>query len=202
MPAAHSLVKQILVNSPLDRWSYQGFGMLRLYLPDDCRLHIWLPESAVDQVSTIHNHPWDFKSYIIVGKIQNVRYHQLQPPFTSADAVIRNMATIQCGMGGCQKEPAEQVKLIRGNRETYVDGQNYSQRAEELHETVATPGTVTIIERKAKGPDRDHAQVAWPVGEDWVSAEPRPATAEEHEKFLGAAFALLGPMPIKSKKEG
>lgn len=68
-------------------WSIQGFGMLRAYLADDqvYRLHIWDTEQmSVEDVSTVHDHPWDLDSRIISGTLRNQRYRRpgTRPPTT------------------------------------------------------------------------------------------------------------------------
>jgi hypothetical protein len=46
-----ALVKNILEKATSYKWSLQGFGMLRLYLSKDVRMHVWHPDFAVKKVS-------------------------------------------------------------------------------------------------------------------------------------------------------
>lgn len=180
------LVKQILKHS-VARWQYQGFGMLRLYLSQDVRLHIWDDDSAVKQVTTIHDHPWSFKSTVICGEITNTIYDRFegQLPVTHFEQHIK------CGPGGHAKEAGELVRLVAHKQETIIAGGSYVQAAAEFHETRSLPGTVTIIERVRGDRNPDEATVMVPLNQNWVSAEPRPATDEEVARFTRKALALL-----------
>lgn len=183
-----SAVNEILAH-PFDRdWTIQGFGMLRTYLDDERvgRLHIWDADQAVDDVSTIHDHPWDFTSRIVRGSIRNERFlnhEQLSNTMCSAPEMWS--AKIRCGEGGGILTDAQRVRICSKGVERYDTGESYSMEAPELHESFPSRGAVTIIERSFHA-DRDIATVCWRSGE-WVSAEPRPATRAEIEHFVGLA---------------
>lgn len=183
-------VRDILAH-PFDReWSIQGFGMLRTYLDDEHagRLHIWDVSEAVEDVSTIHDHPWDFTSRIVRGRIRNQRYalHETGEsdtgkPFTSAK--------IRCGEGGGLVSDPRPVQICSLGVEVYGPGDTYSMLAPELHESFPDCGAVTVIERSFHA-DRDIATVCWRTG-DWVSAEPRPATRAEVEHFISLTSGVV-----------
>jgi len=166
-----------------DGWSLQGFGMLRLYLTKEIRMHIWHPHFAVPNVSLFHDHPWDFESYIVCGALVNRRYQQ-------GLGNTHYCAKIQCGPGGCQKTPAEPCSLNLESEEIYIPGSTYKQSADEIHVTEAQPGTVTIVERTFR-PDTEHARVFWKQPGNWVSAEPRAATNAEISAITIAALKQL-----------
>jgi hypothetical protein len=178
-----SAINDILAN-PFDReWTIQGFGMLRTYLDDEQvqRLHIWDTSAAVEDVSTIHDHPWDFTSLILRGAIRNQRFalHEMGEsdtgkPFTSAQ--------IRCGVGGGLLSDPRPVRICSLGVEAYGPGDTYSMLAPELHESFPSRGAVTVIKRSFKA-DRDIATVCWKTGA-WVSAEPRSATRAEIEHFM------------------
>jgi hypothetical protein len=69
--------------------------------------------------------------------------------------------------------------------EVYDAGDSYSQRADEIHETDALDGTVTIIRRHRTGVDT--ARIFWPAGQEWGDALPRPATWDELTTTLKSA---------------
>lgn len=161
-------------------WTLQGFGMLRTYLdPDEVeRLHIWDTRMANDEVSTVHNHAWDFTSLIYSGRLANQRY------LRDGHGVEWKSAVIKPGeCGGIVKPEPGGLLLSETPREYYAPGMQYSQEATELHESLPAPGTVTIIKRTFHN-DRslDLATVAWKAG-DWVTAEPRRATDGEVMDF-------------------
>ncbi len=175
-----ALVRHILEHSPNYYWTLQGLGMLRLYLSGGAqrlRLHVWDSRFAVPGVSVIHNHPWDFTSYIIAGRLEN---HLFDPhPFYGKQYVCQS---IKCGEGG-GLEGRSFIKRMRVSPPmTYLEGNHYYQVAQQVHASVPQDGTVTVIERVFGG-DQDHAQVFWEPGLEWVSAEPRPATEEEVRKI-------------------
>jgi hypothetical protein len=168
-------------------WSLQGFGMLRMYLSPEIRLHVWSTQHVVPEVSVIHDHPWDFESEIVWGKIRDVGYQQAT---VYDDAPTHHGAVIKCGPGGGLCGATRDVRLVMVHNKLYTKGMRYSRRADELHESRPEHGTVTIITRRFKA-DAEHARVYYPLGTSWVSAEPRAATSVEVEQITQAALARL-----------
>lgn len=162
-------------------WTLQGFGMLRAYLSKDLRVHIWSGPHQVPDVTLLHDHPWDFTSLIVSGRIMN---HRWTPEIPGAAGSTRFLCSkIVCGPGGCALPGAEPVWLSRQTAEEYTAGDWYSQQRSEIHSTGFDSGTVTIIKRRFYE-DTEHAHVFYE--NDWVSAEPRRATADE----IGAIVAV------------
>lgn len=188
MNTTQLLVQRILETADRFEWTLQGFGMLRMYLSKEVRLHIWLNGFAVPNVSRIHDHPWDFESEIVCGQIRKLVYGRSQagePTFTEA--------RILCGTGGhliAGSEKPARLVIDRGLSGTYNPGNRYREVAEALHETIPKNGTVTIVTRKFKQ-DTEHATVCYPIGTPWVSAEPRPATKYEIDGFAATALQVL-----------
>lgn len=173
-------VRAILENSHLFEWSLQGFGMLRAYLTRTVRLHLWDSEFMVPNVSTIHDHPWNFTSVVLAGRMVNQIYRRKLHYGRTGDpkpATHRTME-IQCGEGGCALGDANDMVLLPRPSRLYKPGARYDQLKHEIHESLPTDGTLTLVVRDFDG-DPDRANVFWPIGEEWVSAEPRPATREE-----------------------
>jgi hypothetical protein len=177
-----ALVHTILKNPFGFKWSLQGFGMLRLYLSRNVRLHVWSAAHQVEDVSVIHDHPWNFESHVLSGSIVNVRY-SLEPE----GLTTHTMQTIRCGPGGCAMADEVRVCLRRHPEERLGTGRTYHQRAYEIHESRPSDGAVSVIVREP-GDDPDHARVFYPVGTKWVSAEPREATSEEIETITHNAL--------------
>lgn len=187
------LVKNLLErhsDRECDGWSYQGFGMYRLYLTRAVRLHVWMPDDAVPNVSTIHNHPWDFTSKILVGEMTNKKYEVVE----GSSSPTHHMSEILCGpKGGITHRHLrdERVELRLCGLEELETGDAYRMARHELHESMITmPGTITMIERVFYE-DTEHALVCYPLGTEWVSAEPRPATRVEISRMAEAALALV-----------
>lgn len=180
-----------ILHKPLDHhWTLQGFGMLRLYLDDEeiRRLHIWDPDMANADVSTIHNHPWDFTSEIVIGILGNQRYLI----DTSKNPLATHfMGEIKTGEGGGRLDDDPHPVYLEPQRmELYGPGESYSQEAWECHESFPAPGTTTVITRTFSKP-RDYARVFWPIGTEWVTAEPRPATEDEVIYFTVLALKAM-----------
>ena len=169
-------IEFILRNSAKFEWSVSGLGKLRLYLDEkrEWRLHVWDRRLRGENVSTIHDHPWDFVSDIIVGELVNQRYYLANP----GRGISYNFQRIRCGVGGGPVGDSMLTRLEGAKLERYREGNAYLQDAEEVHETAALDGTVTLVRRKFRE-DVDHANVYWPINCDWVDAEPRAATPEE-----------------------
>lgn len=185
-----------ILTRPLDReWSVQGLGMMRTYLSDTKRLHIWHRDLVTVGATELHDHPWDFSSYVVFGLVRQIRYGLaddldymvdlyrnhgalLTPNLDAAPDTSYTKQQILCGEGGgIIGEPAE-VKLSEGPIETYSEGRVYEQEAHEIHKSFPLNNTVTIIARSYLE-DNDHAHVYVPKGAEFVSAEPRPATRAE-----------------------
>lgn len=194
----HSLVKPLvrsIIEHPFDHeWSLQGFGMLRTYLDSkDLRLHIWDSRFKVADVSELHTHPWNFHSYVVSGEVKNRRY--TKNPADSiligiAEAGVYREQEILCGEGGHETDRSREVALVPGRLERVFENDHYSQLAHEIHRSEPVDGTVTIIAREFLDDD-DHAFVYVPQDQEWVSAEPRPATREEVGEICAKAFELM-----------
>lgn len=178
-----SQIKEILT-SPLNYpWTIQGFGMLRLWIDPDGteRLHIWDTETANEDVSTLHTHPWDFDSVIISGKLINQRYNvEYYGNSTPPDHHFK-ASTIKTGEGGYLSGTPFNIRAIKRQPEYYSTEDNYHQDAEEYHESYPEKGCVTLIRRNFRF--NRFATVGWAHGTNWVTAEPRAATPEEIIRF-------------------
>lgn len=148
-------------------WSLQGFGMLRVYVGEHKRFRLNVRHSkfAVPNVSIIHNHPWDFRSWILAGRFTNVRYQ-----FGTGD-VYKAMMIEPGDKGGPAGD--EQITIMHETRPE----DTYEQRADEVHASYYTDGTVTLNDRTGRR-NADRAMVYWRDGE-WVDAKPRTATRDE-----------------------
>jgi hypothetical protein len=182
--ALRAMVKHVLQHSEHHEWTLQGFGMLRTYLDDGWRLHVWHSDYSVPGVTTIHDHPWHFESLIVAGILLNQRFELVSTGIAPATHMMR---TIKPGIGLKVLEHDQHVQIRpAGQREIYLAGERYHQSANEIHESMPLPGTVTLVRRERVGDDV--ARSFYPAGEQWVSGEPRAATAEEARAIC--AFSL------------
>jgi hypothetical protein len=176
------LVASVLRDSHRE-WTVQGFGFLRTYFgpadaPKRFRLNLWDHRFTVPNVSTIHDHPWDFTSIVIAGEFANQRYTMKALPVQVEPIKYTHaFTTLKTGVGGGLEKSAFNACVLEPKpEELYRPGDVYHQRADEIHETLFADGTVTLNERIG---DTEHARVFWPWGTHWVDAMPRPATREE-----------------------
>lgn len=176
-----ALAQWILTNALKFEWSLQGMGMLRLHLPGNYRLHIWDSRYRTLNVSMVHDHlQWGLHSTIVAGRLVNRRYVEAD------DGEPYNFATLKPGYGCYFKHDPKPCSLTELGPDTYTAGQSYSQAPAEIHETDAEDGTVTLMRKTPT--DDESARVFWATGEEWVSAEPRHATAEEVADIAGRAL--------------
>lgn len=176
------LVKAILTSPHELEWQVQGLGMLRTYLSEERRLHIWDERLKFEGASEMHTHPWNFRSYVVAGVVHNFKYCH------SGNALGEeyNRQKIHCGVGGGLVGEPEKVHLISLPPERYVENETYKELAEEIHISIPADGTVTIVKREFLD-DVDHAYVFWKEGA-WGTAEPREATKNEITNVCGYAL--------------
>lgn len=170
-------IKTILLHPMNHRWTVQGFGFIRTYLPfgengKRFRLNVWDSKLTVPNVSIVHDHPWHFTSWIINGDFRNVRY--VEDPEGDAYECM----TIVTGEVGGPVGLSALTTLRALPEEFYTTGDIYRQDAKEIHKSVPADGTVTINDRERVG-DGEHARVFWPALTEWGDAIPREATEAE-----------------------
>lgn len=176
---AHALVKDVLSNPQRHEWTLQGFGMLRTYMQDDVRLHVWDSRFGTG-ASPIHTHPWDFVSYVVVGTVVNRRYGEVSiNPHEQRNNVLPYMRrTIKPGVGLEVLGADVPVLLEPHETEVFKERTWYFQYADEIHESSPHDGSVTLVRRR-RGDRSDVARTYYPLGKNWVSGEPRKATPSE-----------------------
>ena len=179
------LVRSVLERAASFQWTVQGFGMLRTKLADVGRIHIWDSRLRVPLVSDIHAHPWSLRSHIVSGELLNQRFSEAGG---SKGYLPYMRSIIATGEGGGLVGQPREVWLAAHETEFYTAGSTYDQRAEEIHRSIPIDGTVTVLERQM-GPPLEETLVYWPRGTNWVSAEPRPATAAEVARSVQYALA-------------
>jgi hypothetical protein len=167
------LVKSILTHPRDFSWSVQGLGMLRTYISDELRLHVWDSRLRVPNVSDLHTHPWDLHSTVVAGVYEQRRYEYDD----ALTAEVFNRARIKCGENACVIGQ-DKVLLVPSPRESYEAGHTYFQHRAEIHQSFPLNGTVTLVQRFFKQ-DRDHADVFWQGDGGWVDAAPRAASRNE-----------------------
>lgn len=176
------LVKAILEQAIQYPWELQGMGMFRLRLSPNTRLHLWDHEFANKGVSMIHDHlQWALQSKVIVGQLINLRYDP-------GHGMPYMYHVLRAGVG-CEVQDTQETLLSPCKPELYVEGDTYSQEPDEIHQTIAQRGTVTIMtQTRVKGENENLARVFWPKGQEWGTAEPR--LAKDYEISAASQIAL------------
>jgi hypothetical protein len=193
-----SMVLGILTKPDRHEWTLQGFGMLRCYLSNSLRLHVWDGRHRVPNVTDVHDHPWNFVSLVVSGRIVDTRYKVFPCSHTEEQVERQRLrqpflkSTIVCGVNAGNhvaaiKERGERVWLMPLEPEDYTTGCCYERQASEVHHTSYSNGTVTLVKRDFL-PDTEHAHVFFPADQEWVSAEPRIATRAEVVDICEAAI--------------
>lgn len=177
MKTNKQLVKFILENANKFEWSVQGLGMMRLYITPELRLHIWDERLEAPGATKAHTHPWDLESEVIVGAIEDVVLSE-KPAFLNQGKLSYAKQQILCGEGCHLTSEPEPVELYLSEMRTYRAGQKYTHKADDIHYSNFSEGTVTLVHRTFKE-DQDHAFVYIPEGSEFGSAEPKPATQEQ-----------------------
>jgi hypothetical protein len=184
-----AIARHILSNCKNYHWTLQGFGMLRLHLPDNHRLHVWNHHYAVCDVSTIHDHlQWGLHSTIIGGALVN-RILEIDPNGDSHMVGVIKPGIQETPGKVLWREPPKPCGLYEVSRRVYLPGEQYEQAPSVIHESLPEDGTVTLI-RKTPTED-ESARIFWPIQAEWVSAEPRAATRNEIESICGYALARM-----------
>lgn len=191
-PIQHT-VRAILENADMFDWSLQGLGMLRLYLPGDARLHIWNHDFAFPGASPVHDHlQWGLTSTIVSGEIANQRFKELPTGhyINNTEWQPYHWARFIAGYDAKMLHEPETMLLKRLPVEHYTPGMSYSQEPNEVHQTIAKPGTVTIMQKRPTE-DGATARIFWPEGTQWGSAKPRAATPAEVEAITRQALLVF-----------
>lgn len=176
-----TLIRMILTRALAYDWTLQGMGFLICRPSPTMRIHVWDSRYRVADVSMVHDHlQWSLSSMIVGGSLTNQKYESAtKVQMDDADGWVKCFyRTLRAG-AGCHfiDEGPNRIHLRKLPPETYGPGQTYYQRNDEIHETQAEDGTVTLMTKFPE--DNDLARVFWPRDKEWVSAEPRAATIPE-----------------------
>ena len=186
------LVRNILEHALDYPWRYQDVGLLSLRLDDhrEYGLHVWDPDRCIG-TPPIHDHPFDFVSRIIVGELTNTRY--VEDP--AGAKYLRERYT----PGNEESRVADYVQLS-SEVATLGEGDEYAQRAEELHDSHQLPGTVTVIRRSAFGEVGELTVCRLDERAAWVSGAARCAHVgrDQGHDDAGVDLVLGHPSPTPS----
>lgn len=184
-------IREIL-SAPLDHgldWRAHGIGFMKAYL-DPARLqriNVYHEMLAVPGISIMHDHPWGLFSYIRAGRLTNVRWHRTHK--RQRGATLFSEGIINCAdYKGIEGKPVA-VWLSRERPEVYHAGDFYNQRPEEIHETSAVNGTITLLTRTIAQDGR--ARIFWPEGKEYGDAT-RNLSEDEIYRIAADALGRIG----------
>lgn len=110
-------------------------------LSPSLRLHIW-PTGTEDCEGNIHNHCWDFWSYMVSGEL---KFEEFSPDKTGPILATHLIYDPSSGLD-YHLRPVGQVRLKVIRAGTHVAGEVYSMGAETLHRTWASSNmTATLL---------------------------------------------------------
>ena len=132
----------------VEGWQHPlGFAHIKIYDGTDkkIRLHHWgkkMEESQMGEPSRIHNHCFDFTSYILKGELVEKYYTIIVDSF-GPDTVwdIQNL-------GGKAKLHKTKVKCrkVAGEKINHPEGTNYDMKAGVFHDTInLQDNTITLV---------------------------------------------------------
>lgn len=130
--------------------SLHGLGFIQVQLQGGQRLHVWhpdLPRRRCFEHSAIHNHRFGFRSQVLVGEMENIRYEAAIHPDGEYIA-YRHEGARQDG-GGRPWNAVERVALTEQRTERLPAGAAYHMGAYDFHCTrPAGDGRVATIMQK------------------------------------------------------
>jgi hypothetical protein len=191
-PITDNEIRKLLVfplESGLD-WRGHGIGFMKAYIDPDkrWRINVYHEMLRVPGISLMHDHPWGLFSHVRAGQLVNTRWHRSHKK--SQGAVLFNEGRINCAdYAGLEGTP-QVVPLVKERREVYHAGDFYRQNPEEIHETTALNGTVTLLERIPVHSD-GRAHIFWPMGEEYGDAT-RKISDDEIYAVAASALGTMG----------
>lgn len=179
-------IRKLLVFPMELDWRGHGIGFMKAYLNAErtWRINVYHEMLRVPGISIMHDHPWGLQSHVRAGQLTNMRWHRANKK--SQGAVSFNEGRINCAKYAGLEGTPQIVSLVKERREIYHASGFYQQNPEEIHETIAINGTVTLLERIPTHSD-GFAHIFWPVGEEYGDAT---RNLSDDEVYAVAASAL------------
>lgn len=141
------LVRQAHARGRIPR--VHGNGFLQLDLSDTVRLHIWGHPSIPRQVvpTPIHDHRFAFASLILKGSMTNCLYEMFEPSdvYKMKTTHLEHSAMVRDRQDTILVPTGREVHLAPRTAITYKPGDSYSMRIGEIHESVTSQPTITVI---------------------------------------------------------
>lgn len=173
-----AMVLTILRHAEDYPWRMQEIGLMGLRLDDQrqYRLHVWDPTSQAAD-APIHDHPYDFRSQIVVGELTNIRYED-EP---GGDEYVRFRYR-----PGHEDERLSDTVRLSARPTIFTEGDEYRQVHHELHASRQQAGTVTVVQ--CSWVERSELTVCHRDAGSWRSARARDARRDEIKTVTAKAL--------------
>lgn len=185
------------------KWRHAGFGALQAYIREgierELRVHIWhqsLVKAGIEDSGLCHDHRFDMRSTVIVGKI-------IQTEFSLQSHNAGNWETLRvlhareamARGGSFHHNPIPTGDYFRREPVVYelAAGWGYTFDKFQFHETRAEGITITLVE-KANQEDVN-ARILAPRGRTVVHAFTETLTEPQFSEVVDEGFAALLGIP-------
>lgn len=140
-----------------------GNGFIQIDLEPGLRFHVWdesIPRQAIP--TPIHDHRFSFISRILMGELINISYQAIPTPtepelskqgkWYLKPVVYRLYAPMRGGNEDTKLVPADEVDYFMEvqSRDSYLEGQEYSFKARDFHETQHKGLTATLMRKTSE----------------------------------------------------
>lgn len=162
-------LKKILESplGPKRNWTVTGFGKIGFMFAPNTKIHVWDRSVLDPAIPAIHSHSYDFRSFVVVGKVRNVL-------FKEDDMNGETMNRVIVTSSGQVMDGPVTSRLIELETDEHAEGDVYSQKFDEVHWSCPDDGTVTVVEWEF-GADPQHMRVYWRGKYPWVDAKAHQA---------------------------
>ncbi len=124
-------------------------GFIQVDLNATYRLHVWHPRLPYRQKTyhPIHDHVFDFTSYVFGGRLVNVTYY-LRPNFDDGTHSLWEAHCVEGEESILKPDPLSgPVFLVKAGAAVIQPGESYFFPAFRFHETLTNIPTLTIIKK-------------------------------------------------------
>jgi hypothetical protein len=136
-----------LLKASCGRPRVHGNGFIQLDLTPSMRLHVFYDDVPRQNPPTpIHNHTFGFKSYVLGGAIENVMYEAHDD---ASGLYGEYVASVRAGEDTVLAPNGHRVSLTMLPPAVYVEGECYSMRPGQIHQSNPCGPVVTVIVKDA-----------------------------------------------------
>lgn len=154
-----------LADNSYDDYHVPGLRYLCLGRSPELTTKIYLFEpgewsaQAGELVVHPHDHAYDFSTRVLAGSVTNHRFQDLSHRrFGWSHNSSR--WSFKPRVGFVSPEPAF---LLESSRQTYLAGDNYDMRADEIHSISVSPLTPTVLRIEQRASSRRHTSAWFPI---------------------------------------